>query len=59
MCIMYILQTFLLFEAKALNLFYNSLYLLFLKGYMYGICRVVKGRLIYSLPSTTKMYTLV
>ncbi len=54
MCIMYILQTFLLFEAKALNLFYNSLYLLFLKGYMYGICRVVKGRLIYSLPSTTK-----
>ena len=54
MCIMYILQTFLLFEAKALNLFYNSLYLLFLKGYMYGIGRAVKGRLIYSLPSTTK-----
>ena len=54
MCIMYILQTFLLFEAKALILFYNSLYLLFLKGYMYGIGRVVKGRLIYSLPSTTK-----
>ena len=54
MYIMYILQTFLLFEAKALNLFYNSLYLLFLKGYMYGIGRVVKGRLIYSLPSTTK-----
>jgi hypothetical protein len=54
MCIMYILQTFLLFEAKALNLFFfNVLHLLFLKGCMYAICRVIKGRLIYSPPSTT------
>ena len=47
MCIMYILQTFLLFEAKALNLFYNSLYLLFLKGYMYGMLgKTVKDTLV-------------